>query len=212
MDELDLLKKNWDKNRTSEHEVSEKQIYAMLQKGSSSVVKWILIVGILEFLLWSILSIISYDENQMTEMGLAKYEKVLDVINVLYYVVLISFIVLFYKNYKAVTVVTDTKSLMQSILKVRKTVNYYVGFNLIFLALGTFALFSLIILSAPQFESLRNLLFDGHHNFKIFLLVVLTSVFVLIFLLVFWLFYKLIYGLFLQKLSKNYKELQKIDL
>ena len=212
MEELDLLKKNWKKNRTSEHEVSENQIYAILQKGSSSVVKWILIVGILEFLLWTIFSILTYDENQMAEMGLAKYETILEIINVLYYLVLAGFIALFYKNYRAVSVVTNTRNLMQSILKVRKTVNYYIGFNLVFIAIGTFVLFSLIIFSTPQFENLRNILFDGNHNFKIFLLVLLVLIFISIFLVVYWLFYKLIYGLFLQKLSKNYKELQKIDL
>jgi hypothetical protein len=212
MEELDLLKKNWRKNRTSEHEVSENQIYAILQKGSSSVVKWILIVGILEFLLWTIFSILTYDENQMTEMGLAKYETILEIINVLYYLVLAGFIALFYKNYRAVSVVTNTRNLMQSILKVRKTVNYYIGFNLVFIAIGTFVLFSLIIFSTPQFENLRNILFDGNHNFKIFLLLLLVLIFISIFLVVYWLFYKLIYGLFLQKLSKNYKELQKVDL
>jgi hypothetical protein len=212
MEELDLLKKNWRKNRTSEHEVSENQIYAILQKGSSSVVKWILIVGILEFLLWTIFSILTYDENQMAEMGLAKYETILEIINVLYYLVLAGFIALFYKNYRAVSVVTNTRNLMQSILKVRKTVNYYIGFNLVFIAIGTFVLFSLIIFSTPQFENLRNILFDGNHNFKIFLLLLLVLIFISIFLVVYWLFYKLIYGLFLQKLSKNYKELQKVDL
>ncbi|MEO0060234.1 MAG: hypothetical protein RLZZ312_1881, partial [Bacteroidota bacterium] len=178
MEELDLLKKNWKKNRTSEHEVSENQIYAILQKGSSSVVKWILIVGILEFLLWSIFSILTYDENQMTEMGLAKYETILEIINVLYYLVLAGFIALFYKNYRAVSVVTNTRNLMQSILKVRKTVNYYIGFNLVFIAIGTFVLFSLIIFSTPQFENLRNILFDGNHNFKIFLLLLLVLIFI----------------------------------
>ena len=212
MEELDLLKKNWDKSRSSEMEISEKQLYAMLQQRSSSVVKWILIVGIAEFLVWSLLSFFTYDDKQMNEIGLGRYKTIFDVINACYYVIILVFIAVFYRNYRAITVITTTKSLMKSILKVRKTVNYYVGFNLIFIAFGTFSLMSLIILSAPQFENLRDLLFDGNHNFKVFLLTVFIVFIIGICLVIFWLFYKLLYGFLLQKLSKNYQELKKIDL
>ncbi len=41
MDELDLLKKHWKKDETSFEQVSEKQIYKMIHKSSSSIVKWI---------------------------------------------------------------------------------------------------------------------------------------------------------------------------
>ena len=48
MKELDLLKKDWQKD-TAFEQVSEVEIYKMLHKKSSSIVKWILIVSLLEF-------------------------------------------------------------------------------------------------------------------------------------------------------------------
>ena len=50
MDELELLKKDWKKQEGSFQQIGEKEIYGMLHKGSSSIVKWILIISILEFL------------------------------------------------------------------------------------------------------------------------------------------------------------------
>ena len=57
MKELDLLKKDWQKNEASFEQVTEKDIYRMIHKRSSSIVKWILILSILELILWSVLSI-----------------------------------------------------------------------------------------------------------------------------------------------------------
>jgi len=51
MKELDLLKKDWQKSGNSFEQISEGEIYKMLHKKSSSVVKWILIVSILEFVI-----------------------------------------------------------------------------------------------------------------------------------------------------------------
>ena len=50
MKELDLLKKDWQKNNAFE-QVSEVEIYKMLHQKSSSIVKWILIVSLLEFVI-----------------------------------------------------------------------------------------------------------------------------------------------------------------
>ena len=57
MKELDLLKKDWQKNEASFEQVTEKDIYKMIHKKSSSIVKWILILSVLELILWSVLSI-----------------------------------------------------------------------------------------------------------------------------------------------------------
>ena len=46
MKELDLLKKDWKKNSDSFEQISEKEIYKMIHKKSSSIVKWILIISI----------------------------------------------------------------------------------------------------------------------------------------------------------------------
>ena len=46
MEELDLLKKYWKKSEDTFEQVSEVEIYKMLHKKSSSIVKWILIISI----------------------------------------------------------------------------------------------------------------------------------------------------------------------
>ena len=63
MDELDLLKKDWKKQEGSFQQISEKEIYGMLHKGSSSIVKWILIISVLELLLWSGITFLTADEE-----------------------------------------------------------------------------------------------------------------------------------------------------
>ena len=57
MEELDLLKKDWKRNANSFEQISEVEIYKMLHKKSSSIVKWILIISILEVLLWTAISV-----------------------------------------------------------------------------------------------------------------------------------------------------------
>ena len=57
MEELDLLKKYWKKSEDTFEQVSEVEIYKMLHKKSSSIVKWILIISILEVLLWTLISV-----------------------------------------------------------------------------------------------------------------------------------------------------------
>ena len=47
MNDLDLLKKDWQKPNTFV-QISEQDIYGMLHKKSSSIVKWIFYVSIIE--------------------------------------------------------------------------------------------------------------------------------------------------------------------
>ena len=56
-----------------------------------------------------------------------EYFKYLNLFN---YVVIAVFIFMFYKNYRAISTITSTKQLMKDILKTRKTVKYYVWYNL----------------------------------------------------------------------------------
>ena len=49
MDLLDNYKKAWDNQPEDANKVSSIEIYKMAQSKSSSIVKWIFIIGILEF-------------------------------------------------------------------------------------------------------------------------------------------------------------------
>ena len=58
MEELDLLKRAWQKDSHSYEQISEVEIYKMLHKKSSSIVKWILIISLLELGFGFILSMV----------------------------------------------------------------------------------------------------------------------------------------------------------
>jgi hypothetical protein len=58
MEELDLLKKAWKKDTHSLEQVSEVEIYKMLHKKSSSIVKWIFYISLIELSFGFILNFI----------------------------------------------------------------------------------------------------------------------------------------------------------
>jgi hypothetical protein len=203
MDELEILKNDWKKKENTFDQVSENEIYNMLHKRSSSIVKWILIISILEFVILNGLGfVISNKEIENFE----KLHPYLNLIEKANYFILLGFIYLFYKNYKSISVMDSSKKLLQDIFKTRKTVNFYIYWN-IFIScfLGTFGVIDEFNKGIGESNS-------SHTEFS-------TITYFLIFgfslLLVFGLiigFYKLLYGILLHRLNKNYKELQKMDL
>ncbi|MDI1255094.1 MAG: hypothetical protein PSV16_03255 [Flavobacterium sp.] len=213
MEELDLLKKAWKKDEHSFNQVSEKEIYKMLHKKSSSIVKWILIISILEFLLWTALSLCFKDGDAMKKFNNMHVDNIMLPLTIFGYVVLVYFFYQFYSNYKKISVTDDAKKLIKSILKVRKTVNRYVWFNIIF------GMVSIVIITLLQLNydadtialRARYSLNGNSTTFYIFYTVFIV-VFLAIFVSLFWLFYRLIYGILLRKLHKNHEELKKIDL
>lgn len=206
MEELDLLKKDWKKNENSFEQVSEVDIYKMLHKKSSSIVKWILIISILEVLLWTGISLAYNSDEYFIKTHsehLIEYFKYLTIFN---YAVVAVFIFMFYKNYRAISTITSTKQLMKDILKTRKTVKYYVWYNLGMMVVSMIIGFVLVFTVDPKLHELTS-----KGNAMIFMIVFCT-VCILVFVGLFWLFYRLIYGILLRKLFRNYNELRKIDL
>ena len=206
MEELDLLKKDWQKNENLFEQVSEMEIYRMLHKKSSSIVKWILIISILEVLLWTGISLLFNTDDYLKEIHGESYIALFKYLTVFNYSVVTVFILIFYKNYKNISTITSTKQLMSDILKTRKTVQYYVWYNL------GMIVFSMIIGFVLAF-SLNPKVHELTLNTKVFTLtILLCGAFLLLFVGLFWLFYRLIYGILLKKLYRNYHELKKIDL
>jgi len=206
MEELDLLKKDWKKNENSFQQVSEVDIYKMLHKKSSSIVKWILIISILEVLLWTGISLLYNSDEYFIKTNsehLIEYFKYLTIFN---YAVVTVFIFMFYKNYRAISTITSTKQLMKDILKTRKTVKYYVWYNLGMMVVSMIIGFILVFTVDPKLNEITS-----KGNAMIFMIAFCT-ICILIFVGLFWLFYRLIYGILLRKLHRNYSELKKIDL
>lgn len=203
MKELDLLKRDWQKNDTFE-QVSEVDIYKMLHKKSSSNVKWILIVSILEFVVLNGISLLLNDPKYDAFMRLHPFLNFLEKFN---YAVIIVFIYLFYRNFKSISVLNSSKTLIKHILKTRKIVTYYIYWN-IFIGGITGALSGIEGFN-EGYNSGSNQLKNNNRVLEANCITVLIVA--LLIMGCIWLFYKLLYGRFLSKLKENYKELKKID-
>ncbi|WP_281298775.1 hypothetical protein [Flavobacterium limnophilum] len=205
MKELDLLKKDWQKNDTFE-QVSEVDIYKMLHTKSSSIVKWILIVSILEFVVLNGVSLLLNDPKYDAFMRLHPFLNFLEKFN---YAVIIVFIYLFYRNFKSISVLNSSKTLIKHILKTRKIVTYYIYWN-IFIGGITVALSGIESFNEGYNSSSRQLENNGNTGLEANCITIIVVA--LLIMGGIWLFYKLLYGRFLSKLKENYIELKKIDL
>lgn len=210
MKELDLLKKDWNKNNNSFEQVSEIDIYKMIHKKSSSIVKWILIISILEVLLWTCLSVCFNSDDYLKTINHGELIQYFDVFTYFNYGVIVFFIYLFYKNYKTISTTVSTKQLMFDILKTRKTVQYYVWYNLAILVVSLIIGFIIAFVYNPEMSILKDKIASNGRVMAISIgFLILTT---LVFFGAFWLFYRILYGILLRRLYSNYKELKKIDL
>ena len=210
-EELDLLKKAWKKDPHVYEQVTENQIYKMIHKRSSSIVKWILMISIAEFLLWSVIGLFFVDENYLKTLEMYHIETLFKVISVLNYAVVIFFIFMFYKNFKTISTTDTVKKLMNSIIKTRKTVQYYIWYNLTMFAL----IFIVVVISQITYDPNLNSVIENNKDLdpQTFWIVIGLTYFVLFAITfgLFWLFYRLIYGFLMRRLYKNYEELKKMD-
>ena len=210
MKELDLLKKNWKNSENSFEQISEKDLYKMLHHKSSSIVKLILIISVLEVLFWTFLNVFFSGDEYFKKLHHEEIFVYANMIMYFNYVVVLVFIYLFYKNYKMISTLTTTKQLMKDILKTKKIVNCYVYYNLGMIVLTSLSAFYMAFAFNPEISSLKDKIVSDPKAMAI--VVGIVVVITLAFFGVFWLIYRLLYGTLLRKLYSNYKELQKIDL
>lgn len=209
MKELDLLKKDWKKNADSFEQISENEIYKMIHKKSSSIVKWILIISILEILFWTVSNLFFSTDEMLIKINHPEMIFYLEVLTYFNYVVVLVFVYFFYKNYKTISATESTKLLMSSILKTRKTVQYYVWYNLGMAVISSIISFFIAFVYNPDMAFLKDkLVMNGKTIFITGGILLLVT---LVFLGMFWCFYRLLYGTLLRRLYTNYKELKKID-
>jgi hypothetical protein len=211
MDKLDKLKENW---QSEEHElpkVSFDKIYKILLKKSSSIVKWIFVISIIELLFWISLYFILPEDNinMMKELGL---ERVMYYCEIFHFFIFGIFIILFYKNYKSIQVTDSTNVLMQNILNTRKTVRYFVYYNVGMTIAFSIAIDTYLYNNSEKLYEVMGLAKQGipKEGFaNIFIISQIIVGFIIIALLI--LFYWLVYGILLKILKGNYRELKKIN-
>ena len=200
MDQLEILKKDWKKQEGSLPKLSKAELTKLIYKKSSSIVKWIFIISILEFVVPYLIILITGNESSekmYEELGLSNFMTKFYIVS---YVIIFGFILLFYKNYRMISANTNPKVLMQNIIKTRKTVKYYIWFNLVALAIISVVVLNKVFISNEFLEKIP----DGTNMIFVWLLSMLL---ILVLVALLWLFYRLIYGILLNKLKVNYNEL-----
>lgn len=212
MDGLELLKKRWKEDEQKDSKLSFQQIYDMLFKKSTSIVKWIFVISIVELLFWLGLSFLTPQSayELLAKMNILDFLIYLDVVH---YIIFIVFIYLFYKNYSSIRVTDTTKELTKNILKTRKTVRYFVIYNVAKFALSLIFINILYITKSDvlaDFVSKEYGTAMGNGFLGYFIAVQIIFGLITIGLLI--LFYRIVYGILLKRLKHNYDELKRIEV
>ena len=214
MDELELLKRDWQKKDKQLPQLSFDEIYKMIWKKSSSIVKWIFLISIIEFAVPHLIYFVpSMSKNLAVwkDLGLGN---VLLISNVVQYVVVLFFIFQFYRRYKEISTLDNAKKLLSNILKTRKTVKYYVIFclSLIFMSFIVMAV-GIYLNEDPMAAMGYNYNSENISLEKLKTTMIIAVVVVgIIITLIMGCIYFLLYGILLKKLNKNYRELKEMDI
>lgn len=201
VDELELLKKDWQKQEGTLPKYTKEDLYPMLLKKSSSIVKLIFIVSLIEFAFWIVLSFAFNDSETKAfekQFGLQTFDTIILAVHL---TALVVFAVWFYKNFKKIQATDSAKVLMKNIIKTRNTVKYYIWFSMAFVAIASTIAYAIMIQNNPALAD-ENLLY-----LSLKFIIVITIALGLL-----WGLYRIIYGLLLRKLNRNYRELKKLEI
>lgn len=209
MDELELLKRDWKKREKELPHYNTSELYPMLLKKSSSIVKWIFIISIIEFVLSTILNFYLADDEYWKMIDNIHLKNFTVVSYIIGYIITFSFIYFFYKNYKRINTADSIAGLMTNILKTRKVVRYYILYILITSGAVMLLYFIFMIKYSPKLEGV---LPDELSMAQWLGILAVYFVITLVFVAVLWGVYTLLYGILLRKLKRNYKELQKLEV
>ena len=215
MDELELLKQQWQNREQELPKLSYDDIYKMLLKKSSSIVKWIFYISVAELVFWTVLSLFVPESSKKFSDDIGLHNALL-VLNIISHLIVITFVFLFYKNYRKISTTDSVKNLMKNILRTRKTVKYFVIYNVgasilmiiglnIYYYLNQDVIFEMMV---TDYGISKNI--SQEKFVRVFFVV--QFVFGLIMIGLMLLFYRLLYGTLLLRLNKNYKELKKLEL
>jgi hypothetical protein len=213
MDELELLKKDWQKKEAHLPKLSYGDIYGMIWKKSSSIVKWIFYISLIEFVFWAILNIAFTDGeswNLFKKMHIYEFTVVLMVVN---HLGLLYFIYKFYVNYKKISFTDSSRKLMRNILITKRTVTQYVWFNLAIFTISMVTMIYGSVIYGPDSQKIINAASQAGNETLFWVVIVgISIVAIAILLVLIWLFYKLLYGILLKRLRKNYNDLKQMEV
>ena len=204
MDELDLLKKDWKEKEKELPKLSYDEIYKMIWKKSSSYVKWIFIISIIELSLGIIGNLIA-SPSAFSEI---KLPFIIELFSWISIPIILYFSYRFFKNYKNISTTSTIKGLLDDIIRARRTVKHYILFNLI---LGGVMSIIAIVYTSVEFSGGWSK-FTSEAHFKEYAILIISAVLLttLILGIIFGLYY-LLYGILMKRLKRNYDELKKIE-
>ncbi|SHH01719.1 hypothetical protein [Chryseobacterium vrystaatense] len=200
MDDLELLKKDWNKAETEFKEYSENEIYTMIKHKSVSVVKVLLLIGLIEIVLWSLYGYFNADFPYF---------------RMILFSGCIILAVLLFRRLKTGQ---NSLSLMKNILNLRKLIFGYAGISFLLIVLDNLIHFDFYtrdfmagakdgwneghdITSHTNPESM----IPGLGNYAVFGFFMLISFYII------YVIYKRTYGKILSDLRKNYTELSRTE-
>ncbi|MCF6213113.1 MAG: hypothetical protein L3J45_03710 [Flavobacteriaceae bacterium] len=205
---LDKYKEAWKNQDSKDLKYSYNDIQEMLHKKSSSIVKWIFYISLIEFCFWIVISF-AFDTDWNTINVKSRLYMLLGILTAINYIIIILFIALFYKNYKTISVSSNAQKLMKDILKTRKTVYYYVLYNVGMLIFGFVVVMYYIFTSVDFLTQLQTARPESSLNSSLTLAIVISVVIIAVIVGLLLMFYRLIYGVLLKRLKQNYKELSE---
>ena len=209
MDELELLKKNWQDTDPQFETFSDNDIYKMSHKKSSSIVKTLFHISIAELVFWILVNILPFvlSDEMKVRVEEMSHSFIYLGLNILSYIIILLFIYLLWQSQKSISVTDNAKKLMESIINTRKIIKYYVLYNLGFALLSIPITLYFTIKEHPELaERFSNASAQGLIVF--FIVITLATA---AFIGVFWLIYRLIYGILIKRLNTNYEELKRLE-
>jgi hypothetical protein len=216
--DLDNFKKTW-QEQDKQSKYSNADILKMLNQKSRNYVKYILWISIAEFLLFGGISIfyMLYDDGSdniiklMGRLGIVENQTIkADMAHLNFFIKLLSlvitgvFVVIFYKNYKKINLEANIKQFILQILQFKNTVKLFISTNIILLVVFNILITGFIFNNVQKQE----IHLQSHDWWVAILTILATTLFSLALI---YIYYKIFYGIILKKLSKNLRQLQKME-
>lgn len=205
MDEFKSLKEKW-ANQKFDKQYTVEELNGFLQKKSKTSIKWIFYLSVAEFFLYMSFPFIIPNYYKSFEyyksLNLFEFSIITSIIG---YIILVYYMLRFFKNYKRISVSDSVKGHLSTILNTRRAVNQYIYFNLVIL------LIFLIVIMVYALRFDENLIALQQEKNSIVMIIFIIGLLVSLIIGVFGLFYYFVYGRFLTPLKKNEKELMNIN-
>ncbi|KFF13289.1 hypothetical protein IW15_05700 [Chryseobacterium soli] len=198
MDELELLKKDWNKDSDEFTIYSEQEIYKMIQQNSTSAAKLLFLIGLAEMLIWT---------------GYGYFYHQFPVERTVVFLVFFVLVIYLYQRMKAES---TSIALMKTILNLRNTILGYAGISLLLIIVDNIFHFNEYTRdfmagihdggSGNPYRTTHPDTFVPEFGNYVIFGIVLFAVLCLLYVI-----YKKTYGKVLTNLKKNYRELSRAE-